>query len=699
MNQRRLALVATLIALVLVAGTSAAGWTADAPLQGQPGEEINVEAWLSETGSTDPTHRMAPASTEAEVHIESELDDSKTARIEVIDFRGYDVFRSATFDLSSGQDEHTVTVTGKAMLQGYLDILEEQKGEPIYGLDHAANPPNDPGGAIQVMEQEAAKDPCTFDPVADDPSLRTNPSRVAQHVNEVVGKARFVDTLLEQILRFDSLESGAEADLEAARTDLATVDTSAQAAIDKLQEPDDPPLCPEPLEYDIEIPDWEPQWDDVRADLDAALAAANSALAEINSAVTAIDENATRAFPVTAVANECNQNTVQLSFLRIVQGSPARWETATDFWWTVGTPGPAARIASPDNPSAAGGLSVRPNTIYASSVTVPGVATQSQVEAVVQDSQCVPVGAGIEVGFSAGGAAVVTLSSAQAMTDDNGMVQVTANTTAEVGDGTARIAASLEGEEQATVDIRVIGPAAQVTLRLAGRDVDRIPNFGIYNSVQVSAVIEDANGNSVADGTPVDFSIEPDDDHTFNITDPPVTTSGGRAVAQLVLGQATGTYSVRAHAGGVTDVQLIRVVGPPDVIGVTADPHAIDVNTPLPEHRQSQFAIEVMDSEGNPAPDSTILEFEIEPDSVAHVGGFPGLTQVEPGVYQTSNLIDGETQVMFLANGSLIGHYSVTVRVTALYGNNPPYSADTTVSLFVYNSDSQTIYLPLIGRN
>lgn len=708
MKQRTLALVATLIALVLVAGTSG-GWIlaaqqpTDQPTQGGPQpEEIDVEAWLSETGSTDPAHRLVPGTTQADVHVQSDLDEAKDGRIEVIDFRGFEVFRSDVFTLNSGQDDQTVVVTGKAMLQGYLAILDEQKYEPIRAID---NSNSTSPGALQVMEQEAAKDPCTFNPGNDDPSLRTNPARVGQHVGEVIGKARFLDTLLEQILRFESLNSSVVGDLNAARTELATVDTRAQAAIDKLQVPDDAPLCPDPLAYDIEIPNWEPNWDAVRADLNAALTAANAALSDINSGAAAIDANATRAFPTTSVPDECNQNTVQLSFRRTLPDSSVRWEPATDFWWTVGTPRDPARIASPDNPNQPANLSVQPATIYASSVTAAGVPHQSQVGAVVQDSRCVPVASGVTVNFTAGEEALVTLSSSQVTTDENGMVEVTANATADVGEGTAHVIACLgedatceAAEVQASEDIRVIGPPTQVMLRLAGRDVDRVPNFGITSSVQVTAVIDDANGNDVADGTPVQFSIDPGNDHT--ITNPTVTTAGGRAVAQLIFGTTTGAYYVQAQSGGVSDVQEIRVVGPPDTIQVEADPQVINVNTPLPERRQSQFTVEVLDSEGNPAPDSTKIDFEIEPSSFAGVGGFQGLTEVEPGVYETTNLTDGQTQATFVANSGLIGHYPVTIRVTATYtdgGSHAP--VDTTVSLFIYNSGSETLYLPLVRRN
>lgn len=700
MKQRTLALVASLAALVLVATTSG-GWTlaaqqpTDQPSQGPPPEEIDVQAWLSEMGSMDPTRRLAPGTTQAQVHVQSDLGETRDARIEVTDSRGFEVFRSDTFVLSSGEDEHTVVVTGMDMLQGYLDILAEQKNEPVADIDNEsqASP-----GALQVMEEEEAKEPCTFDPVNDDPSLRTNPGRVALHVGEVVGSARSLETLLEQILRFDSLGDGVIGNLNAALAELATVDTSAQAAIDELQVPDDAPLCSDPLVYGVEIPNWEPNWNDVRADLNAALTAANTALTQIDNADAAIDEEADRGIPTTSVPDECNQNTVQLSFLRTLPDSSIRWEQATDFWWTVGTPREPARIASPDDPNNPDSLSIQPATIYATSVTAAGVPHESQVQALVQDSRCVPVAAGVTVDFSAGENGLVTLSSDQATTDENGVVEVTANATAEVGDGTAQVTASVGEDAQATEDIRIIGPAAQVLLRLAGREVDRVPNFGITSSVQVTAEIKDANGNDVADGTPVEFSIDPGNDHT--ITNPSVTTANGRAVAQLIFGTTTGAYFVQAHAGDASDVQEIRVVGHPDSIQVDADPQVINVNTPLPERRQSLFTIEVLDSEGNPAPDSTKLDFEIEPSSYVHVGFFQGLNEVEPGVYQATNLTDGQTQATFVASSDLIGHYPVTIRITATYtdgGGGVP--VDTTVSLFVYNSASETIYLPLITRN
>lgn len=678
MKRTTVAVIATLIALVVLAGTGSVGFTA-AP--NQQSEALDISVWLSETGSTDPVRRLDPGTTEAQVVIQSNLqsNDPMDFRAVVVDATGIQVYRSQTQSLETGELTTTVPVAGKDFFQSYASNLEDQKGELGTAIDTA----------ISVMEEERGKQAC-----ADEPTDRIQTSRVIDRINQALGVRASTADLVSRLLGFDSLEETAQTDLTEARTALEAVSTEAAAAIDKLEVPDDAPTC-----SNVNAPDWEPDWDAVRADLDAMKSNADTSVTEIDSALAAVDLEMDRSFPTTAVADQCNQNTVQLR----VADSEA---PSDDFWFTVGTPGPAARLTNPEEPTSMGSLLARPTQIYATGVTVAGAAHSSQVQALVLDETCLPV-SDATVNFSTPPGSPVTVGSAQVDTDQNGVANVTINATNQVGDGMASIDAQVDSVV-ATTNLTVIGPPAEgnVQLRLRGTQTETAdPAFGRNSSTQVSAVIQDQNGNDVADGTSVHFTITPDD-HSFQ-DDGQVTTADGEASATLFLGQQMGEYIIQVEAGGVTDSQDIRVVGPPDNVTVEADPRVLVTTSTSVDDRSSTLTVNVTDAQDPPAwaPDTTVVEFEFLNSEDIGLAYFQNLTQEAPGVWSRANLVGGETTATLVANREvdgepLQGFHRLDIRVTASYsfGGEDRGSASEVVSVILQGELGESIFLPLIRK-
>lgn len=671
MIRRTVAVTAMLIVLLVLVGTNSAGFTAAPNLQ-----QLDVEIWLSQTEGGNPVRRLDPGTSEAQLVIHSNLDtnDPQDFRAVLLDAGGIQVFRSGTLSLGTGEQTNNVAITGKDVFQGYVTEVEAQKDELGSAIDRA----------ITAMEQERGKAPC-----AQEPTQRTQTSRVIDRVNQALGVREAVDGPVAQLLNFDSLAEGAQTDFTDARTALAAVAADGAAATEKLEVPDDAPTCD-----DIDAPDWEPDWDAVRADLDAMNSDTGTAVSEIDSALAVVDREMDRSFPSIAIEGQCNQNTIQLQ----VAGSDVPTD---DFWFAVGTPGDPARLTNPEEPTGSGNLLSRPTRIYATTVNVAGVVHSSQIEALVLDDACLPV-AGASVNFTTPSGSPVEVAGSPATTDANGLASVTANATAETGNGTATVDAQVDSAG-ASVGLIVIGPPAEgeVQLRLRGAQTDKAdPYFGVQDSTQITAVVRDEHGNNVADGTPVQFTITPPDDHTFS-DGGSVTTDSGEASSTLVFGPEKRDYVIQVESGGITDSQQIFVVGPPNSVEVQASPRTLAVNTPNVDDRSSVFTVNVVDAQDNPAPDSTILEYEFLSEEDAGLAYFQNLNPVSSTRYRQANLVGGETRATLVANQGLTEVRDLEIRVTAIYmvGDTElgSASADITVRLLP-NQLEEAVFLPLISK-
>lgn len=647
MNRSTLAAIAALLVVVFLIGASWAGHAAASILQ--QSEPLDVNVWLSQIDSTDPIRRLDPGTSAAQVVVQSNLRDSDPNRFraEVWDATGIRIYQSGALQLPVGSHTETIVITGTTLFNAYSSYIDSE----ATALQNAV---------ADTVTEAGKTDP---DP-AQLRSLIQDALAVEDRLRNGVGRMRAFDL---------SADVGADAAFAAAETVLTTVSDRGNEAIDLLNA--------DPI-----------NWDDVRSKLQAMETAATNAASQVSTGLAAVNPTAERSFPPTSVAGRCNQNAAQLR----VAGSDT---VSDDFWWTVGTPGTPARLTNSEQPTAVGQLRAFRAQMYATSVDVAGVPHGAVVEALVLDDVCIPV-PGVNVNFSTPAGSIVAVQTPQVTADANGVAQATINATDEIGNGTATVNATVDSVS-ASAGLTVIGPPALLNLRLGGSEVERIPNYGVESTVQVGAVVKDANGNDVADGTPVQFSINPPD-HSFTDSGQ-VTTSGGQASATLVFGSATGTYTIGAQSGSTQDVQEIRVVGNPSQIQITPDRNMVKVNTLNVDNRTIQLTVTVKDSEGQWAPDGTMVEFEfVNPDDADWA--FFNFQPDNLGRYRKP-IINGQTIAPFVGSPTnlsdpdqmLAGQREVVVRVTATYSvsgeqrGSVPH--DITVVL-----QGQMLFLPLIRR-
>jgi hypothetical protein len=643
MNRTTVAVIATLITLVFVVGTSWAGFSL-APNLLQD-DRLDVDIWLSQIGSTDPIRRLDPGVSQAQVVIRSNLRDTDPDdfRIELVDANGIRIFQSETLMLPTGSHTRMVEISGREVFSGYVSHVESWRTRL-----------KDEVGAALLSAQE------------DNPSA----GQVRNGIDDALAAGQFLGNGVERLRAFDlSADGGAASAFQATETALTQVSnrlTEARGLLDA---------------DDID-------WNAVQSKLQTAQTAANDATNQAQTGLDALTDRS-RNFPPTGVAGRCNQNTAQLR----IAGSGT---ISGDFWWTVGTPGAPARLTNPQDPATTGNLLAQYAQIYAMTVNVAGARHSTDVEALMLDALCLPVPSA-SVDFSASANPVVTLQSSQATTNANGIAKVTVNATNELGDnGTATVRATVNGSVTASTDLTIIGPPHRLSLRLGGSENLRIPNYGVESTVQISAVLKDKNLNDVADGTPVRFTIDPPD-HSFPDSGQ-VTTAGGQASAILILGSATGFYEIKAISGDVNNSQLIRVVGYPATIQVEANPDRIQVNTPIVDQRSSTLRVKVQDDEGQPAPDGTLVEFVVNssgPDSDADYVYFPTLSQVDRGRYATS-IVDGEVSATLVGNQALYRRVQIQVKATYSVNNEVRGSASTTVPILLHSGE--VTFLPLIKK-
>ncbi|MFQ5857917.1 MAG: hypothetical protein ACE5LU_20115 [Anaerolineae bacterium] len=669
MNRTTAAVIATAIALAVLAGTSHAlspstglrtgvaevwaGFTAAPNLQ--QFEALDIEVWLSRAESTEPVRRLDPGTSNAQIVVQSNLRDTdpKNFRVELFDANGIRVFKSDVLEppnaLPTGPyTAPPIEITGKVVFQAYTTHIESAKTVLA----------NEVGQAVSEAER-------------DTPSARP----VRDRIQDALAAEDNLRNGVERLRAFDlSSDGDADAAFSATQTALGTVNDRLNEALDLLNADTI-------------------NWDGVRAKLQAAKTAVDDAVAQINTGLGAVNREAERSFPPTGVSERCNQNTVQLR----VAGSGA---PSDDFWWTVGTPGAPARVANPEEPTSSGSLRAQPAQIYSTLVDVAGARHNTNIQALVLDALCLPV-PGVVVNFSTPADSIVTVQSPQVTTDANGLAEVTLNATDELGDGTATVNAEADSAT-ASIGVTVIGPPDRINLLLGGSEFHRVPNYGVLSTVQVSATLEDANGNNVADGTPVRFTINPPD-HTF-FDSGQVTTARGQASAPLVFGSATGFYTIGAESGDASNSQVIQVVGNPDQIEIEVEPDVITVNTPSVDERSSKVTVTVRDSEGRPAPDSTLVAFEFVDDEDADWAYFT-LRPDNSGRY-TTPITDGKASTNLVGNLTSPSHPNetllyreVTVRVTATYTVGGEVRGSVSAETTVILRGGETIFLPIVRRS
>ncbi|MFN8472917.1 MAG: invasin domain 3-containing protein [Anaerolineae bacterium] len=270
-----------------------------------------------------------------------------------------------------------------------------------------------------------------------------------------------------------------------------------------------------------------------------------------------------------------------------------------DTWeWQVGTPSTIPLHSV---------MTAAPSTIYTLDVSVAPTHT-SQLRASVLDVQCLPVPDGITVTFATTRG---TLNPTSATTTSANGLHGLAGTSLQAGNQSGSAVVTLTGiGSQSAANVTIVGTASTVAFQVASRPL--IIQRNASTDLQVHVV--DANGNSVADGTLVQFTIT-NSAGTFN----PVTAStvDGIARTTFTAGSTGTTAEITAQVPGTSaqDQLPVSIVGAPASIslGVTQGySTTLYVNSNQGEYLPYTYIeATVKDADGNPVGDGTAVNLTL----------------------------------------------------------------------------------------
>ncbi len=268
-------------------------------------------------------------------------------------------------------------------------------------------------------------------------------------------------------------------------------------------------------------------------------------------------------------------------------------------------------------------------------VLIADTRSQAEIKAVVSDSANNPVPDGTHIRFEiiAGSG---TIESRKSTTDGIAISMLTSSSTPD----SVWVGAEVAGLRDTVLVRYVVGPAANISI---SADSSSLPADG-KTTTAVRAVVTDAVGNPVEDGTIVDFSASIGD-----ITSSAETQDG---VATVTFSSSvTGLAQLTAKTGTIQASTTINLLpGPPNSILLTYDPTSLGVKD---SGRNTALTItaEVRDDRNNPVADGTYVAFRI----VSAPGGGEFISTDEP-----VPTINGKAQVSLNS-----GIRSGTVRVRA----------------------------------
>ena len=193
----------------------------------------------------------------------------------------------------------------------------------------------------------------------------------------------------------------------------------------------------------------------------------------------------------------------------------------------------------------------------------------------------------------------------------------------------------------------------------------------VGTQVPVTITAEDQYGNSVAQDIDFNLSISPEGPGRGSIAPNSVRLDEeGQAIAQYTAGiDIDLSARVIAEAGDASGQSSLFtfVAGPPGRITLTANPDDLEVGNDV------DLSVEVRDAYGNEVPDTTRVQFSIEPEDVGTVT--PSVVNTQNG--RATSMIAGVTQAGAVAaiaqSGEVVGsariNYNVgpltTINVTA----------------------------------
>ncbi len=211
------------------------------------------------------------------------------------------------------------------------------------------------------------------------------------------------------------------------------------------------------------------------------------------------------------------------------------------------------------------------------------------------------------------------------------VVSLTAGTTA----GRAVIVATAQRASASTVVQLLPGEAALLTLTAEPAGV---PVGG--NRSALLAVVRDAYGNAVADGTPVALST------TLGTVSPTLTTTwNGEAYSWLTSGHQAGMAWVLARSGPASDTASVRFLPlSPATLTLAVFPSVIVADG----ISSATLSARVADAFGNPVEDGTVVQFftslgYVRPERAGTVGGWATavLTGTQVGTATVRALVGG----------------------------------------------------------
>ena len=314
-----------------------------------------------------------------------------------------------------------------------------------------------------------------------------------------------------------------------------------------------------------------------------------------------------------------------------------------------------------------GSASVGTIAISAAPTTV-NVGGSVAITALVRDSSNQPIPAGQIVNFSLSSATAGVLSSATGTTSASGVASVTF--TAALVPTSVTVTASYPTYGlNASVNITITAPPPANIVSTATPTA-----ITVMGTSSITAVVTDANGTAVLDGTQVTFTLS--DSSYGSLSNSTSSTSGGTGTATITFtaGNKTGAVTISIVAGTVT--KTITVTINPAATGniqfVSAVPQVIGIKG-SGQIESSAVSFMVNDINGNPVSDGIAVTFQLQgPGGSEYIGTTPGSKTA------AGSTVNGLATVI-LNSGNVAG--PVTIIASTLVGGVTISSSATQISI------------------
>ena len=220
-------------------------------------------------------------------------------------------------------------------------------------------------------------------------------------------------------------------------------------------------------------------------------------------------------------------------------------------------------------------------------------------------------------------------------------------------EGTVKVTASVDGAS-ASVTVQISDQLTAASISLAASP----SSITVGGTSVVSATVLDGNGNPMADGTTVNFSVN---NSSLGSIVPSADISGGQGVAQATFSAGTstaGTATITASSGVVSGQTTISVAGATagSIEFVSAEPQVVVIKG-SGGAETSTITFHVKDSNGNLVASSENVLLELSgPNGGEYIGPVSGVKSLEVG---TESGIVSTT----LHSGTIPGTVTITATV------------------------------------